>query len=55
MCWQCKELDKVIERYRTLAERTTDKQTLDGIEILIAKAEVDKKELHPDHSDGSDA
>jgi hypothetical protein len=55
MCWQCKELDKVIDRYRTLGERTTDKQTLDGIELLIQKAEAEKKLLHRDQSEGSDA
>ena len=55
MCWQCKDVDKVIERYRTLAGRTTDKQTLDGLELLIQEAKAEKKLLHPDQVKGADA
>ena len=34
--------------YRTLGARVTDKQTLDGIQQLIAALEAEKNALHPE-------
>jgi hypothetical protein len=48
MCWQCKEIDQVIEHYRALIVRTTDKLTHKNISLLIVKLESDKKNLHPE-------
>jgi hypothetical protein len=50
MCDQCKAIDKRIGRYREIAARVTDTQTLDGIGMLIAKLEADKKALHPERA-----
>jgi len=46
MCWRCDEIDKKIAHYRELAGRITDEQSLRGIDLLIAKLEATKKELH---------
>lgn len=48
MCWKCEEIDKRILHYRTLGTRVTDKQTLDGIQQLIAALEAEKNALHPE-------
>ena len=48
MCDQCNRLDKRIAHYREMALNVFDKQTLEGISVLIAKLEADKKALHPE-------
>jgi hypothetical protein len=48
MCEKCEAIDKRIGHYREMATRVTDTQTLDGIGILVAKLEADKKALHPE-------
>jgi len=48
MCEKCAELDGKIEHYQRIARWVTDKPTLEGIDILIAKYEADKKALHPE-------
>lgn len=47
MCEKCQELEGKIHHYRTIARWVTDEPTLEGIGILIAKYETDKKALHP--------
>jgi hypothetical protein len=46
MCWKCQEIDKVILHYRALGARVTDKLTLDGLQQLIDKLDVEKRALH---------
>ena len=48
MCEKCKELDSKIDHYQQLSTLLTDRQTLDGIEILIAGYQAQKKALHPE-------
>ncbi len=48
MCDKCKALDDKIERYRRLAAAITDRQMLDGLQKLIAEAEAQKADLHPE-------
>jgi len=50
MCEKCKELDDRIGHYRRLATQVSDQATLESIELLIQKSEMDKKALHPDQS-----
>jgi len=52
MCWKCEEIDKRILHYRVIAARMTDKQTLDGIQQLIAALEGEKNTLHPEPQRG---
>ncbi|GIQ78445.1 hypothetical protein BraRD5C2_68960 [Bradyrhizobium sp. RD5-C2] len=47
MCAKCIELDRKSAHYGALAHNITDRQTLDGIERLIAGHEAQKRELHP--------
>ena len=47
MCERCKSIDREIVRYRELAARMTDPQTLKGIDLLIEKMETEKRDLHP--------
>jgi hypothetical protein len=47
MCDKCKPFDDTMAHYRILRKNITDEQTLDGIERLIQKLEMQKKELHP--------
>ena len=51
MCEQCKAIDKRIEHYREMATHVIDQPTLDGISLLIAKLESDKKERTPSEAD----
>jgi hypothetical protein len=46
MCWKCQEIDKEIEHYHGLSVRTTDEGSVKSLNILIAKLEGSKKELH---------
>jgi len=48
MCWKCEEIDKRVPHYRAIGARLTDKQTLEGIQQLIAALEAEKKTLHPE-------
>ena len=48
MCEKCEAIDKRIGHYREMGIHLTDTQTLEGIGILIAKLEADKKALHPE-------
>ena len=48
MCEKCEAIDKRIGHYREMGTHLTDTQTLEGIGILIAKLEADKKALHPE-------
>jgi len=50
MCQQCKAIDKRIEHYREMATHVIDQSMLDGIRLLIAKLESDKKALHPEQT-----
>jgi hypothetical protein len=47
MCEKCREIDAKVEHYRQLAERLTDRQTLDGIRRIIDELELEKAALHP--------
>ena len=47
MCDKCAELDGKIEHYRLMAQWVSDRKTLDGIAVLLAKYAEDKKALHP--------
>ena len=46
MCDKCKALDDRIAHYRRVAAAITDRQTLDGLQKLIAEAEAQKAALH---------
>ena len=46
MCETCKELDKKIEHYETIALSLNDQLTVDRIKALIAKLDAQKKALH---------
>jgi hypothetical protein len=47
VCGECIQIDRKIERLRTLALRISDQQTLNGIADLIAELEAKKLALHP--------
>jgi hypothetical protein len=46
MCWKCQEIDKEIGHYHGLSARTTDEGSVKSLNILIAKLEDKKKEVH---------
>ena len=46
MCWQCEQIDKEIEHYRSLLVRTNDEGTRRSLNILIDKLQVEKVRLH---------
>ncbi len=46
MCWKCQEIDKEIGHYQGLAARTSDEGSVKSLDILIAKLEAAKKEVH---------
>jgi len=48
MCDQCDPLEEKLTRYRFMARWIDDAQTLKGLSELIAKYEVQKRDLHPD-------
>ena len=48
MCDKCAELDGKIEHYQRLVRSVYDKKALDGIALLIAKYEAEKKAFHPE-------
>ena len=52
MCSECIQIDRKIERLRTLALRLSDQQTLNGIADLIAELEAKKLALHPQQKNG---
>jgi len=47
MCEKCVQYDDKIARYRRLLLGINDRQTLDGIAILIAQATEAKAANHP--------
>jgi hypothetical protein len=50
MCEKCVEIEKKIAHYRLIESRMTDETLLDGINVLVAQLEAQKKELHPEGS-----
>jgi hypothetical protein len=50
MCEKCVEVEKKIAHYRLIESRMTDQTVLDGIKVLVAQLEAQKKELHPEGS-----
>jgi hypothetical protein len=48
MCARCIAIDKRIEHLRQLSDRILDRQTMEGIASLVAKLQVEKRELHSD-------
>jgi len=46
MCWKCQEIDKEMAHYQGLLARTTDEGSVKSLNILIAKLEGEKNELH---------
>jgi hypothetical protein len=51
MCWKCQEIDREIGHYQGLSARTSDERSVKSLDILIAKLEGEKKELHADELD----
>ena len=47
MCEKCVQYDDKIARYRRLSLGINDRQTLDGIAVLIAQATDAKALIHP--------
>lgn len=52
MCWKCQEIDREIGHYQGLSARTSDEGSVRSLDILIAKLETVKIELHADEIDG---
>jgi hypothetical protein len=50
MCEKCIELDSKIEHYRAIASKITDEAMIRGINVLIARAKVQKAVLHPEET-----
>jgi hypothetical protein len=48
MCDHCKQLNERIAHYQEIARHLLDRHILEGIDVLIAKFEADKKALHPE-------
>lgn len=48
MCDKCNQIDRKIERYRTLSSRITDQLTIDGIAKLVEELLAEKFGLHPE-------
>jgi hypothetical protein len=46
MCWKCEQIDRHIEHYRGLSARITNEGSAQSLDILIAKLEARKNELH---------
>lgn len=46
MCWKCEEIDKEIGHYQGLSARTNDGGSVKSLDILIARLEAKKKEVH---------
>ena len=47
MCARCDEIDVIMDRYRRLKRETSDRQTIDAAERLLAVYENEKRALHP--------
>lgn len=47
MCVRCLELQEKIDLYRQLSTWVIDNETRRGIDSLVQKYRVDRKELHP--------
>jgi hypothetical protein len=50
MCEKCVEIDKNVERYRSILRSIRDEATVEGAEKLIADLETQKAALHPERS-----
>jgi hypothetical protein len=48
MCDKCQELDKKIERYRSLVAKVPDPLTTEQVGKLIEEMQAQKAALHPD-------
>jgi hypothetical protein len=46
MCWKCEQIDKEVRHYRGLSAQVTDERSVKSLDILIAKLEAEKKEVH---------
>ena len=46
MCWKCQEIDKEIAHYQDLSAQVTDERSVKSLDILIAKLEAEKNEVH---------
>ena len=53
MCYGCQTINKAILHYRQIEKLTTDQATLDSINILIAKLEADREQIHSECSAAS--
>jgi hypothetical protein len=51
MCEKCQEIDRKIERYRTLAKQVSDPMTHEEAKKLIDKFEAEKGALHPERNE----
>ena len=49
MCEKCKELDGKIEHYQRLSKLLIDKQALEGVEVLVAGHQGQKKAMRPEN------
>ena len=47
MCEGCRKIEEKIAHYREIASYVMDRPTLDGIDVLVAQLEEDKRALHP--------
>jgi hypothetical protein len=50
MCEKCVEIDRTIERYRTISLSIGDQLTVDRTKQLIADLQSQKAALHPERA-----
>jgi len=50
MCEKCVDIDKAIERYRTIQRSIGDQVTVDRTKELIAELMAQKAALHPEQT-----
>jgi hypothetical protein len=48
MCEKCAEIDKRIERFKSIVHRFTDPEMVEGLTHRIDELEAQKAALHPD-------
>lgn len=46
MCNRCDELDKMVEKYKSTKRSVIDQQTLDAIDELVKKLQIEKTGPH---------
>jgi hypothetical protein len=51
MCEKCQEIDRKIERYRTLGKQVSDPMTHEEAEKLIERLKAEKAALHPERKE----